>query len=597
MDRARETRAPSDRPRRTSEVWIRRVRLVIVVATLVGAAVAAALSLVSYETLKAHLDTFTVDRDADVTRAEFDAIVSRLRVLALGLVVLAGLLLVGGRRLDRMAGDVAHAWWQGLRAAPGATRSFVADEQPLYVAGLGITVVVAAIVRIAFLDVPLRYDEATTYNNFVSKPLYVGLAHYPLPNNHLLHTFLANISVSTFGSAAWAIRLPALLAGIALVPATFALARVLYGRAAALLAAALVASSSTLVEYSTNARGYTLVALFTVIAFIAATRVLLDDDSVGAWAVISFAGALGLYAVPVMLYPLGGVLLWIFLSGVVAHAPRGRLLRRLGVCVASIAVLTLVLYAPVFAGSGIRSVTSNEYVEPQSWATFFDRVPDHVRDTYETWDRDLPLALSVVLLIGLAGGLALTPRLSRYPVPPLLATIAWIVPVVVVQRVIPFTRVWLALVPLALAAVAAFYGRLFERLPRSAVLVPVAAAGIAVGAAWAVVDADSVRQSRETGALLDAPAVAAFLARTVEPGDRIFATGSDTILEYYLAQQGVDARPSLYAADPRARTFLVVNLLGGQRLEHYLRELDPSLGRPELLTRLRSAEVYLVEPA
>ncbi len=596
VDRAGEKRASPGEARRTSEVVIRRIRLVIVVASFAGALLAVALSLVSYEALKSHLDTFTVDRDADVSRVEFDAIVRRLRVLAVGLVVLAGLLVAGGRTLDRAASDVACAWWQGIRGAPAAARSFVAHEEPMYLAGFGIAIVVAALLRIAFLDVPLRYDEATTYNNFVSKPLYVGLAHYPLPNNHLLHTFLANISVNTFGSAAWAIRLPALLAGIALVPATFALARILYGRAAAVLAAALVASSSTLVEYSTNARGYTLVALFTLVAFIAATRVL-DNDSIGAWAVIAAAGALGLYAVPVMLYPLGGVLVWLLLSRVVARAPVRPLLWRLGFCVVSIAVLTLVLYAPVFAASGIRSVTSNEYVEPQSWATFFDRLPDHIRDTFATWDRDLPLVVSVVLLIGLAGGLALTPRLSRYPVPPLVATIAWIVPVVVVQRVVPFTRVWLSLVPLALAVIAAFYGRLLERLPRSRLLVPVGAAVIAIGTAWAVLDADSVRESRETGALLDAPAVASYLARNVEPGDRIFATGSDVILEYYLAREGIDARPFLYTSDPRARTFLVVNLLGGQRVEDYVRELDASLAPPELLRRFRSAEIHLVEPS
>ena len=62
---------------------------------------------------------------------------------------------------------------------------------------------------------PLRYDEATTYNNFVSKPLYVALANYATPNNHLLHTFLAKVSVGLAGNEPWAIRLPALLAGIA----------------------------------------------------------------------------------------------------------------------------------------------------------------------------------------------------------------------------------------------------------------------------------------------------------------------------------------------------------------------------------------------
>jgi hypothetical protein len=125
----------------------------------------------------------------------------------------------------------------------------------------------------------------------------------------------------------------------------------------------------------------------------------------------------------------------------------------------------------------------------------------------------------------------------------------------------------------------------------------VGAAVIAIGAAWAVLDADSVRESRETGALLDAPAVASYLARNVEPGDRIFATGSDVILEYYLAREGIDARPFLYTSDPRARTFLVVNLLGGQRVEDYVRELGPSLAPPEFLKRFRSAEIHLVEPA
>jgi hypothetical protein len=574
----------------------RIVRLAAVALLLSSLVIALALTLVPYERLREHIDAFTVDRSADVSRVEFDEIVVRLRLLSIGIAALVALLVYFGATIDRVATEIVRSWVSVVRRAPAATQRWLAQESSSYLVVFGFIFALAVALRVAFLDVPLRYDEATTYNNFVSKPLYVGLAHYPLPNNHLLHTFLANVSVNTFGSSAWAIRLPALLAGIALVPATFALARILYGRAAALLAAALVASSSTLVEYSTNARGYTLVALFTLVAFIAATRVL-DNDSIGAWAVIAVVGALGLYAVPVMLYPLGGVLVWLLLSRVVARAPMRPLLWRLGFCVFSIAVLTLVLYAPVFAASGIRSVTSNEYVEPQSWATFFDRLPDHARDTFETWDRDLPLVVSVVLLIGLAGGLALTPRLSRYPVAPLVATIAWIVPVVIVQRVVPFTRVWLSLVPLALAVIAAFYGRLLERLPRSRLLVPVGAAVIAIGAAWAVLDADSVRESRETGALLDAPAVASYLARNVEPGDRIFATGSDVILEYYLAREGIDARPFLYTSDPRARTFLVVNLLGGQRVEDYVRELGPSLAPPEFLKRFRSAEIHLVEPA
>lgn len=58
------------------------------------------------------------------------------------------------------------------------------------------------------------------------------------------------------------IRLPAFIAGVLVVPASYLAARVLYNKRAALLAAALVASSSYLVEYSANARGYSMICLF-----------------------------------------------------------------------------------------------------------------------------------------------------------------------------------------------------------------------------------------------------------------------------------------------------------------------------------------------
>ena len=284
-----------------------------------GAVALVVLSLVPYDRLKEHVDAFTVDRDADVSRAEFDAIVQRLRVLAAGCAALAVALVVFGRPVDRVADAVARSWWRSLRTAPRSLRGWIAGEQGTYLAAGGAILVAAVAIRVAYLDVPLRYDEATTYNNFVSKPLYVALANYATPNNHLLHTFLAKVSVAVFGNEPWAIRLPALLAGIALVPATFAVARVYFGRVAALLAAALVAASSTLVEYSTNARGYTLAALATAIVFLAGARAL-ERDSVGAWAAVAVVGALGLYAVPIMVYPLGGALLWILVSGLARSA-------------------------------------------------------------------------------------------------------------------------------------------------------------------------------------------------------------------------------------------------------------------------------------
>ena len=554
-----------------------------------------ALSLIPYDRLKEHVDAFTVDRDADVSRDEFDAIVWRLRILAMGFGALAVLLVAVGSRIDRAVDGIVRSWWSSVRAAPAAFRSWVARERGAYLAAAGTILVGAAVLRVAYLDVPLRYDEATTYDNFVSKPLYVALANYATPNNHLLNTFLAKVSVGVFGNEPWAVRLPALLAGLALVPATFAFARVFYGRTAALLAAALVAASSTLVEYSTNARGYTLVALATLVVFLAAARAI-ERDSPGAWAVVAVAGALGLYAVPIMTYPLGGALLWILVSGRLAGRRVRHLLSRIGVTAVVATILALLLYAPVFAASGVRSVTANEFVEPRTWSTLLDLYPEHVFDTVETWTRDLPLAAAILLGAGLLAGIVASPWISRFPVPTVLTVVAWAVVVVAAQRVVPYTRVWLFLVPLAAATTAGFYGWLLERRAWSARAGPAVAVAVAVAGSLLVLDADSVRESRETGALLDAPAIAALLAERVEPGDRILATGSDTILEYYLERDGVDAGVLLYTTEASDRTYVVVNTLGGQTLDDLLSQLDGLDERdpPELLRSFGSGEVYLV---
>jgi hypothetical protein len=120
---------------------------------------------------------------------------------------------------------------------------------------------------------------------------------------------------------------------------------------------------------------------------------------------------------------------------------------------------------------------------------------------------------------------------------------------------------------------------------------------VAVAGSLLVRAEDSVRESRETGALLDAPAIAAYLAERVAPEDRILATGSDTILEYYLDRKGVDAGPLLYTDEPRPRTFVVVNVLGDQTIDDLLRQLTGSgdLGPPQLLRSFESGRVYLVE--
>ncbi len=114
------------------------------------------------------------------------------------------------------------------------------------------------IIRLIYLFLPMEYDEAYTFIIFSSRPLYYSLSYYPYFNNHIFHTFLQHICSSLMGNSPHILRLPTLLAGVFIIPCTYLFTQMFYNHYAALFAAALVSSSSVLIEHSTNARGYTL---------------------------------------------------------------------------------------------------------------------------------------------------------------------------------------------------------------------------------------------------------------------------------------------------------------------------------------------------
>ena len=118
-------------------------------------------------------------------------------------------------------------------------------------------VVAAAGLRLLELSGDLWLDEIYTLVEFVRLPLASLLTSYDNDNQHLLYSALARVSTQMFGEGPAALRLPAVLFGLASLPALFRLGRLLFGASPALLATALLAFSYHHVWFSQNARGYT----------------------------------------------------------------------------------------------------------------------------------------------------------------------------------------------------------------------------------------------------------------------------------------------------------------------------------------------------
>jgi hypothetical protein len=550
----------------------------------------------------------------EYTPALHASLAGKLRVAG-AVIFLAGLLAWRLQaRLAPMLAGLARRLRGELREGLSALRPAHSDRGAHLI--LLAIVVLGAGLRLAFLSQPMRYDEAFTYTEYASRPVYVILSKYDLPNNHVFHSLCVHAACGLFGDAPWAVRLPAFLAGLFVIPATYAAARALYDRPTALLSASLVAGSSILIEYSTNARGYTLITL----CFLLLVRLgcaLLERPSLLGWGLFALVAALGLWTVPTMLFPYGAVVWWLAFTSLRSGPTRTAYGRSFhawlaGSC-ALTAVLTAALYAPVLLVSGVGALTANPFVTPTDPGSWTAHLLEMLRATWSQWHRDVPAPLTVVLAITfLATALGAVRPVSR------AVGLAWITvlssaAVVAVQRVVPYERVWLFAVPLYLIVAAGGLVRLLQLCPTPrlrAFLGPAAAAVVAGLLAWQALDSRAVENSLETGTLREAAEMTAFLKDRLGPQDRIIAwCPSDRALEYYFQRQGVPTRHLVASVGWRKdephwhgeRLLAVINKAHGQTLaalaqRYHLAEVsEPDAAR--LLWEGTAAAVYEIPSA
>jgi hypothetical protein len=428
------------------------------------------------------------------------------------------------------------------RAAAAVRRDFVTLPRPRFSLALALITLFGALLRILELQRPMGSDESATFLYYASKPLLLALTIYGSPNNHLLHTALMHASSALFGDAEWALRLPAFLAGVAMIPLTYCVAAgfsppigALKGAATPLVAAALTASWPALIDYSTDARGYTLLCCFTLIA--AASMGLLARSGNNAAALLFvIASALGFYTVPVMLYPFVMLVAWGFTS---LHR------RRVAIAAMGAILLTAILYAPVIVISGFHALLSNPYVKPLPFGAFMQSLPTYVIAVWRSVTAGVPLIIQAMIVISL---------LRRRVVQALLPVLIAVTFLLALQRVLPFPRVWLPLVPLVFICAASW------PLTRRSELALAAAIVICLG----VIDIGKPRL-RETGELRAVHAIVRELEHRARPGDAILALPPS---EMPLAFYAPNLRAEILNPDWRRarRVFVIENRDYGQTL-------------------------------
>ena len=467
---------------------------------------------------------------------------------------------------------------------------------------------VAAVVRVAALSLPMRFDEAVTYVEFVRKPWATVVSSYPYPNNHVFFSLLAKATSALAPDEPWAIRLPAFLFGLAIVPLTYGVGRTFFGRREGLIAAAFAATATPLVLYSVNARGYAIVAALFLAELLIVQRLRSNPSSWRGWAAIAVCATIGAYTIPVMLYPHGVLGVWLALDWL-RHRDRvaRTTLVHFAFASAVAGAAALILYAPIIHQEGLGALVGNKFVTPQSWPSFATQMPRSLLATLIQWTDPLPLWLTPLALALAVVGVVRSRR-TRRDTPSLAGAIAiWCGVLLLATHRVPFMRMWIFLLPLYCIAMASGVAAVGERLfPARAVptlrqrtpgltLAPV----LAVMLAALSLSTQSLAATNETGSFPEAPAITAALKPQLRAGDRVLAPiPTNGPLLFYFVAEHVETGYLSTREDVMRRAFLVLDTTRGQSLDWAVRVgmIDPRrFARPRLVGRFGAAELWLSE--
>ena len=159
---------------------------------------------------------------------------------------------------------------------------------------VGAMLLVALALRLYGLNSGLWYDEILTSINYARMPFGEIIATYDSQNQHFFFSLLSRASTLIFGESAWALRLPAVVFGVASIWALYLLGREVGSETEALLSAALLTFSYHHVWFSQNARGYTGLLFWAILSSWYFLRGLREGRS-RLWVLYAGAAALGIY--------------------------------------------------------------------------------------------------------------------------------------------------------------------------------------------------------------------------------------------------------------------------------------------------------------
>jgi len=417
--------------------------------------------------------------------------------------------------------------------------------------GLLLAILLGVFTTSHFLTQPIRQDEASTFFSYIHKG-FPYFFIYDRPNNHVLHSILSAMSTSIFGFNLVAIRLTAFISGILCIPTTYLICKRIFHKKSGLLASYLLAVSPVFILYSTMARGYTLITLFTLL-LILSVHSYLNTKSKIYLIVTSFVASLGIFTIPVMIFPISGIYLYITLRKILNNESLYKIFKECLVpLVFFTSFFTFLFYTPVlFFTNDIDLIINNSIIKSQPFDIFITSLDSHLISVVDNlFRKSLPLWIkySIWFLIIISIVFLIAERKYNK----LLLIISIIIGIIIIlflKRKVPYARIYLFLLPLIFIYADLGFTlimRLFTRSIRLVVMSIITIFFLLFSIHLSI--NYNISEERDTGIAPDSKQIAKMLIPYIKSGDKIIGTKLVTqSIRFYIKLYGIQYLPHIYA--------------------------------------------------
>lgn len=283
----------------------------------------------------------------------------------------------GRRRSNEVQGN---AWKRFLHDVRDVKERYLKQTSSVHKRFVLVLVVIGAALRVWLAASPITAAEAIAYMDYALRPVGETLSDYSLPVNHIFHTLLTKWSTAIFGTSPVALRLPALIASVVVLPLFYLFVRSMFNRYIALMALALTAASPCLMELSALAHGYSLSWLCLVMALIFGRHLVRENNAVSA-VLLGFSCALGMWAVPSSFTAAIMVVLWVLFSVLTKYDRSvSERVAMIGLALLVFIGATLLLYLPVVMSHGLDQLFHHATEEERTWKVFSTTYADKVME-------------------------------------------------------------------------------------------------------------------------------------------------------------------------------------------------------------------------